>query len=494
MSGIFLSYSRADRPIAQTVAEALEAEGFTVWWDKILRAGQTYDEVTESMLRDSSVVVVLWSHTSVKSKWVRAEATLGQRNAVVVPAMIEDAERPIMFELTQSANLIGWTGDRSDSNWQDLVADIKRVIDPADASASTAATISPPTSDATIENTFWTSIQDTSDPAELEAYLKRYPDGHFSELARNRLNGLMSAAAPVVAAAALSEPSPKPVASPPAPEQVKKSGSKAPLLIVALLALGAVGYGAMQFLPSDDQELEPIEQVDAPPPPPLCDICPDMTEIPAGSFSIGSPDTEPGRIGNEGPQKRVSIAAFEMSTTEITVGEWAACVADGVCPTKRGGDTLPVGSVSWDEANTYTSWLSAKTNRSYRLPSEAEWEYAARANTESAYWWGDRFSDGQSVTGQAAPADAGPINPFGLIGMLGNVREWTQDCYVNNYSKLPTDGSAMRSASCDLRSIRGGSFKHGASEHRAANRARQAASTKDPAVGFRVVVPETSND
>lgn len=107
MASIFLSYSRADRPKAQAVAEALMAEGLTVWWDKVLRAGQTYDEVTEGMLREADVVIVLWSATSVKSKWVRAEATLGQRSSVLIPAMIEEAERPIMFELTQSADLIG---------------------------------------------------------------------------------------------------------------------------------------------------------------------------------------------------------------------------------------------------------------------------------------------------------------------------------------------------------------------------------------------------
>ncbi len=111
MADIFLSYSRADRPVAQTMAEALEAEGFSVWWDKILRAGQTYDEVTETMLRDAQVVIVLWSETSVQSKWVRAEATLGQRKCELVPVMIEDAERPIMFELIQTADLIGWSSD-----------------------------------------------------------------------------------------------------------------------------------------------------------------------------------------------------------------------------------------------------------------------------------------------------------------------------------------------------------------------------------------------
>lgn len=489
MSGIFLSYSRADRPTAQIVAEALEAEGFTVWWDKVLRAGQTYDEVTETMLRESSVVVVLWSHTSVKSKWVRAEATLGQRNAVVVPAMIEDAERPIMFELTQSANLVGWSGDRSDSNWQDLVADIKRVIDPAEPDAAPVTPANTPDPDATIETTFWTSIKDTSDPSELEAYIKRYPEGHFTDLAQSRLAALKGVA---VAAAPVPESAPTPPEPvPPKPIKretpEKKNGSKGPLLALGLVALAAAGFGAMQFLPSGEVSASDDNEDAVTPPVEVCDICPKMTVVPAGSFTIGSPDSEPGRVGNEGPQKTVTLPAFEISTTEITGGEWAACVDEGACAAKRGDADRPVGSVSWTEAQAYTRWLSGKTDRTYRLPSEAQWEYAARAGTDTAYWWGNSFSAGQSVSGQAAAAASGRANPFGLKGMLGNVREWTQDCYVNNYRDLPSDGRAVRSGDCNLRTVRGGSYRHGASEHRAANRARMSTATADPSVGFRVV-------
>ncbi|MDP1554697.1 MAG: toll/interleukin-1 receptor domain-containing protein, partial [Hyphomonas sp.] len=189
MADIFLSYSRADRPKAQMVAEALIAEGFSVWWDKVLRAGQTYDEVTEGMLRDSDVVIVLWSAVSVKSKWVRAEATLGQRTSALIPAMIEDAERPIMFELTQSADLIGWEGDRSDPRWKEFVADIRRAAEHAAPAASPVAAAPPApgqAGDNTMELTFWSSVKDSDDKADFEAYLKRYPEGHYSDLARNR--------------------------------------------------------------------------------------------------------------------------------------------------------------------------------------------------------------------------------------------------------------------------------------------------------------------
>ena len=205
MADLFLSYSRADRDRAEVIAKALEAEGFSVWWDKVLKAGQTYDEVTESMLRDSSVVVVLWSNVSVQSKWVRAEATLGQRSSVLVPAMIDDADRPIMFELTQSADLINWSGDREDPRWKTFVADIRSAVDSGASKTATAPAPSPtatPDTDATMETTFWNSIQGGDDAADFEAYLKRYPDGHFSDLARNRLKALSAPAAAVTASTA----------------------------------------------------------------------------------------------------------------------------------------------------------------------------------------------------------------------------------------------------------------------------------------------------
>ena len=283
MAAIFLSYSRADRPKAQVFAEALTAEGFSVWWDKVLRAGQTYDEVTEGMLRDADVVVVLWSAVSVKSKWVRTEATLGQRTSVLVPAMIEDAERPIMFELTQSADLIGWEGDRSDVRWQEFVADIRRAAEQAAASDSAPAPVPPPApgqaADMTMELTFWTSVKDSDDKADFEAYLKRYPDGHYSDLARNRIAAIARADAkaaapppapppppppppPQRAVAPAPAPEPKPAPAPPKPAPAKpvaaasappkKSGSSLPLVLGGLVAIVLAGWVIANLIPSDE--------------------------------------------------------------------------------------------------------------------------------------------------------------------------------------------------------------------------------------------------
>ena len=128
MNDIFLSYSREDQAVARRYAEGFEREGLGVWWDETLRSGEAYDEVTEKALREAKAVVVLWSKISVTSRWVRAEATLADRNKTLVPVMIEACDRPIMFELTQSAELMHWDGSPKDRAWMTLVADVKRRI------------------------------------------------------------------------------------------------------------------------------------------------------------------------------------------------------------------------------------------------------------------------------------------------------------------------------------------------------------------------------
>jgi TolB-like protein/Tfp pilus assembly protein PilF len=128
MPDIFLSYSREDQAVARRFAEAFEGQGFNVWWDTALKSGEAYDQVTEKALREARAVVVLWSKRSVESRWVRAEATLADRNKTLVPAMIEACERPIMFELTQTADLSHWQGDQKDRPWQAFVDDVRRFI------------------------------------------------------------------------------------------------------------------------------------------------------------------------------------------------------------------------------------------------------------------------------------------------------------------------------------------------------------------------------
>ena len=226
MADIFISYNREDRRAAGAVASALEREGFSVWWDAALRAGESYDEVTEKNLREAKAVVVLWSKRSAVSKWVRAEATIGERHSTLVPVMIEECDRPLRFELIQTADLTRWHGDTEDHNWRQFVGDIRRAVGDKSgghgastaAKAHATAAASGAGDDATIETTFWTSIKDGNDPSDFEAYLQRYPHGHFAALAQNRLAAL---------ARAKNTPPPssqRPVAAPPPAQRADYGG------------------------------------------------------------------------------------------------------------------------------------------------------------------------------------------------------------------------------------------------------------------------------
>ena len=184
---------------------------------------------------------------------------------------------------------------------------------------------------------------------------------------------------------------------------------------------------------------------------------PEMVVIPAGRFVMGSPASEQGRSDDEGPQHEVHIARpFAVGRFQVTFDEWDACVAAGGCKHRPkdegwGRGKRPVINVSWEEAQAYVAWLSKKTGQQYRLLSEAEWEYAARAGTTTRYPWGDdpgvnraNFdgSGSQWSSKQTAPVGSFEPNAFGLHDMIGNVLEWVQDCWNDGYKGAPADGSA----------------------------------------------------
>ena len=225
-----------------------------------------------------------------------------------------------------------------------------------------------------------------------------------------------------------------------------------------------------------------------------CAECPSMVTIPGGSFTMGS--SESARARDEVPQHRVTIAKnIAVGKFEVTFAEWDACVADGGCNGYKPDDggwgraNHPVVNVNWNDAQTYIAWLRRKTNKPYRLLSEAEWEYAARAQTVSAYYWGASAStasarynarDGTAPVGSYAP------NSFGLYDMSGNVAEWAQDCLTKNYEGAPADGSAWMTGDCDLHALRGGGWNHGANNLRSGNRDWDATGLRVNRNGFRV--------
>jgi formylglycine-generating enzyme required for sulfatase activity len=205
-----------------------------------------------------------------------------------------------------------------------------------------------------------------------------------------------------------------------------------------------------------------------------CASCPGMVVVPAGSFIMGSPANEAGRRADEGPQHKVTIRQpFAVGKFELTFDEWDTCAAHGGCSSQIFGGQFgrgrqPVINVTWNDAQDYVAWLSKVTGKPYRLLTEAEWEYAARAGTQTAYSWGDEIGKGnancnscgsQSDARQTAPVGSFAPNAFGLYDMQGNVWEWVEDCYHVNYDGAPTDGLAWTAGdNSSDRVVRGGSW------------------------------------
>ena len=235
--------------------------------------------------------------------------------------------------------------------------------------------------------------------------------------------------------------------------------------------------------------------------------CPEMVVVPAGEFMMGSPPTEKHRMPDVGPQHRVTIARpFAVSKYDVTFNDWDACVSVGGCSREDragdvdwGRDTRPVIYVSWDDAQQYVAWLSQMTGKPYRLLSDAEFEYAARAGTQTVYPWGDDIGKnkancdgcgsqwtGSAGTWQTAPVGSFAANRFGLYDMVGNVWKWVQDCYHPNYNGAPTDGSTWTGGDCTARVVRGGSWSDGPENVRPAFRDRVSSNDRNYTLGFRV--------
>ncbi|TVQ36298.1 MAG: hypothetical protein EA370_08380 [Wenzhouxiangella sp.] len=238
-----------------------------------------------------------------------------------------------------------------------------------------------------------------------------------------------------------------------------------------------------------------------------CPQCPELVVIPAGRFLMGSPADEPQRNNSEGPQREVSIDSFAMAVFETRFAEWDTCLAEGGCshrPNARGwgGGDQPVIDVSWNDAQEFVAWLSEHTGHRYRLPSEAEWEYAARAGTTGRHYLGDCFDSDQANYNARRPArgcDAGeyrrrpiavgsfPANPYGLHDMHGNVWQWVQDCANSHYRDAPVDGSAWMRGNCNRGIVRGGAWHDWGLWLRASARYSFPRHSRHAVGGFRVV-------
>jgi formylglycine-generating enzyme required for sulfatase activity len=356
------------------------------------------------------------------------------------------------------------------------------------------AGVVPKNSTEQFELVFWESMKNSSQVSDYEAYLKVYPKGRFVTLAQARIARLRAAAekAAPVASTAPATPAAKPAAKPAAPRAAKPD--RAPPKVAARSRRTATKAGPAPHIdasPATGGETAARREFKD------CPACPRLVALPRGAFTMGGSSIDQ----TEQPAHLVRLESpFAIGKYEVTVREWNACVEDGGCERAAlyasPNPKAPIRDVSWDDAQQYVKWLSTASGEPYRLPSEAEWEYAERGGTSTRYWWGDQMATGKANCKDCGPpwqvdepANAGSFepNPYGLYDMNGSVWEWVQDCWHNSFSQAPGDAVAWEDQpNCSARVLRGGSWRDSAPYMVSSTRSSADAGRRHSQNGFRV--------
>jgi formylglycine-generating enzyme required for sulfatase activity len=429
MADIFLSYARPDRQRAQAVAQALGASGWSVFWDPRILPGSSWDEVIEAELTACRCVVVLWSTTSVKSKWVKNEASVGDERGILVPVAIDQVLPPLAFRHRQTAQLQQWSGSLADEVFQHLLEGIAQfaplgltgeaVVEPAGAGSIGVVAVEEP---------------DTAALVESAAADHRFRHDAWS-------------------------------------------------------------------LP-DDELLG-------------------FVRVPAGPFAMGSDlDADPRAHADELPRHEVHVGEFFIGRFPVTTQQFMRCVEGGGCRpgdlrSLHGGGDCPVRYVSFSEAVAYCRWLEERLRSRpnlpqplaevlvgrqpdvawhVTLPSEVEWEKAARGTDGRVYPWGPDFDAANANCIEAAYGGVTPVgsfpggqSPYGLLDASGNVWEWTRS-RLRHYPYRPDDGREDLGGGSERRVVRGGSFNDLGVYSRAASRVGVDSGERHRGIGFRVVI------
>ena len=323
------------------------------------------------------------------------------------------------------------------------------------------------------ELAFWNSIRDSAHASDYEAYLKAYPQGRFAALAQARMARLRAPAAQGPATAQAPAPAP---AAPPLKAKPVPARPQPPATTAATSAAAAAARASGEIRD--------------------CQACPVLVSLPAGSFTMGSNASDP----SERPAHHVVIdAPFAIGKLEVTVQQWNACVTANGCPrlaqALNANPNAPVRDVSWDDAQQYIKWIGLVSGKPFRLPTEAEWEFAARGGTASPYWWGEKMVPGKANCKECGPPwhEDGPVgvgssaaNGYGMHDTSGSVWEWVADCWHANFKGAPGDGTAWDEPNCRVRVIRGGSWRDGSAYMLASTRFKYDAGVRQSQNGFRV--------
>ena len=494
MADIFLSYAREDEARASVVARVLGELGWSVFWDRRIIAGTSWDEVVERELEACRCVVVLWSAASIASRWVKTEARFALERSTLVPASLDPSRPPLEFRFLESAQIHAWQGATDDSEFSVLAEGIARHVKPARRESIVEPTAAP------------TAAPKRKRADTATGVPPREPDLRPSN------------------------PIATPASSPPPATPTGRSRSR--------------GDGTAKSLPRTDVKTELVLPGTSPTPRPVPFGAPvrfrtDMwslpdepllgfVEIPAGQFTMGSEKRQdPNASDDERPQHKVDLPRYYIGRYLVTVAQFQAFVqASGYrgrhTQAQRGQADLPVVNVSWHDAVAYATWLDRSVRESrtlpagvrsildesgkscrVTLPSEAEWEKAARGIDARVYPWGGRLDSAKANVGslgKGAPTAVGSYpdgaSPYGVLDMSGNVFEWTRSLSGDNktdffkYPYDPNDSQREDPKAPDTvrRVVRGGSWYLSDLNARAAARLRNFPNFRFDYIGFRVVV------
>jgi Sulfatase-modifying factor enzyme 1/TIR domain len=446
---VFISYSRKDMAFADRLEAALKARGFQVLIDREeIYAFEDWWKRMQSLIGQSDTIIFVLSPAAVASREALREveyaASLNKRFAPIVCRRVEDSAIPealrrLNFIFFEDPSLFQAGADKLAEALQTNIGWIRRHTEFGEAARrwleggrAGGLLLRPPVLD---QAEAWMAFRPSAAPpptTETEAFIVASRNAEVAARRRSRiLNGAVYTMLVGIILGLVGWINQSFIV-----DEWTWYTTVRPFLAANIWPYGLKLAAEAALKPG-----RPFRECAASSP--AQDYCPDMIVLPAGSFQMGSPSSEDESL--ERPQHKVTIAKpFAVSKYEVTFDEWDACATYGDCTkdTSDGGmgrGQQPVINVTWDEAQIYVKWLSKITGKSYRLLSEAEYEYAARGGTETTYPWGN---DG-----------------FGLYDMVGNVQQWTQDCVHENYNGAPTDGSAwLIGGRCDGRMMRSGSW------------------------------------
>ena len=489
MSDIFISYARKDRPRAKVLASALEAKGWSVWWDRDIRSGKPFDRVIEEALAKAKCVIVVWSPDSVNSDWVRVEASEGLKREILIPVLIEKGvEPPLRFRQIQSVDLFDWDGTKSSPEFDKLVADIADILGPPAKAEMEQVAVGETEEVATtvLEREEEPVLAHEPVPPEVEVPALDPPRPEQMALTETEKGGPHVVEQEREPTLAPEPPPPEPSAEAPRPPPPPPWPKLLPWFIgIALLASVFVAFWVFQ-------KPEPIPRVEPPVTPPTAPITaptpPKITPgrptkatppkgmvlVPAGEFWMGCNEKVDRKCRKyEKPGRKIYLDAFSIDKHEVTVAHYRKCVEAGKCSNdgltsrekcnwdKPGREDHPVNCVDWNQAKTYCAWAGK------RLLTEAEWEKAARGTKGRIYPWGNQWDSSRANVGTGGTVSVGSnasgVSPYGVYDMAGNVWEWTSSL-DKSYPYLAEEGREGPKNK-GYRVFRGGSWWRSSAEY-----------------------------